>query len=185
VTFALVEHALRAVAWAEFQVILGRPAADIPDRVRALLSATTEDEADKSYWTLDNHCVVQGQLFDSSVPLVSVLLAALASPIQAVARRRVADLLVEIVNGESDASEVARGNTELGLQARQSAASGLWLAYRLTADDDPETRWHSLYLVDALDRDRERVRALLEVAVSDPDAAVSEAARSLLAPTQA
>lgn len=56
----------------------GGPATDVPQELRGLLAATNGEERRKHYWKLDNNVVVQGNLYEAAVPVVSVLCAALA-----------------------------------------------------------------------------------------------------------
>ena len=49
----------------------------IPDALRQLVSAKSAADADEAYWRLENHVVVQGQLFSSAEQVVQVLLATL------------------------------------------------------------------------------------------------------------
>lgn len=176
----LVERELERTDWAELRVIDDAPAQEIPNAVRGLLAATSEDEAKRWYWQLDNWCVVQGQLYDSAVPLVSVLLAALAGPIAPVARIPVADVLVEILRGESDPSEARRGNADLGQRARERARPGVWLAYALAADGDAAMRERAIFLYEAIDIEDDRVDAMLQVAESDDCPRVRELASELI-----
>jgi hypothetical protein len=134
-----------------------------------------------AYWKLDNRVVVQGQLFDSAPMLVPALFAAATGPLAGPARRYLLDLLVEILTGESDQYEVARGRGQLGPEARRAASDDVWLAYSLAADAEAGVRERAVFIVHAIDRDRERVGRLLVAALSDSDGRVREFAAELQA----
>lgn len=103
----------------------------IPDALRQLIWAQSPEEVQAAYWRLENHVVVQGQLFESAVSTTHVLMAALVSQDRPdFVRIGVLELLFQIVSGESDESEVARGLVDLGEQCRRAARAGLWLLYR-------------------------------------------------------
>jgi hypothetical protein len=171
----LVDMHLDAVDWNALRAMAS--AAAVPDAVRALVAAGSEHDADAAYWRLDNNVVVQGQLFESALPLVPVLLAALAGPVAEPARVRLADLLVEIASGTPDESERERGNGGLGRACRAAVAEGLWLVYSLLQSDDARLRERAVQVVYAAEPDREKLaRVLDDVAASDADARVRNVA---------
>jgi hypothetical protein len=90
---------------------VGGTAADVPAAVARFLAATTEYYYSES--SLDNVVVVQGNLFEAAVPLVSVLCAALTEDLPDAARREAVRLIAEIVNGDVHQSEVAAGRADL------------------------------------------------------------------------
>jgi hypothetical protein len=176
---ALVQHQLETVDWSAQRVIAGRSGADVPAAVERLLAASSDDEAEAAYWLLDNRVVVQGQLFQAALPLVDVLLAALAGPLPPIARVYVADLLVEIAKGVPDESELARGNGTLEDDVRRAARAGLWLIYSLCLDGDTRLRERGLFIADAIDADRGRFGRLLANALRDPEKSVRAIAAEL------
>jgi hypothetical protein len=115
--------------WASFRVADGRPL-DVPEYLRGLISSTTTDDAEAHYWGLENEVVVQGRLFNSAVPVVPVILAALTEPMSRPARVWLLELLFQIVNGESHETEVEHGNPDLGERCREHARQGMWVLYR-------------------------------------------------------
>jgi hypothetical protein len=176
----IVRQQLDAVDWHRLRTITGS-ASGVPEAFRRLLEATSDAEADDAYWKLDNRVVVQGQLFDSAPRLVPVLLAALAHVASAVATIYVLDLLVEILDGEADQSEVARGNADLGAEARRAAREGVWLAHHLASSPEASVRERALMIVHAIDPDHDRSAALIGVARGDADERVRRIAAELAA----
>lgn len=173
----LLEYCLGVVDWGAIRSATPAGSGQVPDAVRALVSAKSETEATTAYWRLDNEVVVQGQLFEASLPMVPVLLAALAGPLAPPARVRVADLLLEITCGAPDESERALGNTELGRDCRRAARPGLWLIYSLLNDPDDGLRDRAVQIVYAVDDERDRLDAVLaHLAEADPARSVREAA---------
>jgi hypothetical protein len=173
----LVDHELRATDWKTCSTLTPGGGGRIPAAVRALLAARSSSSADAAYWQLDNHVVVQGQLFGAALPLVPVLLAALGGELAPAARLRVADLLVEITCGTADESEARAGNGELGQACRAAARAGLWLLYALLRDADAPMHERVLQILYAVDDDRSRVSELLtHLASEGQDARVRAAA---------
>ncbi|GAA1198633.1 hypothetical protein GCM10009654_64150 [Streptomyces hebeiensis] len=129
VSKSLAEIEVSRIAWEEFRT-LGDRSEGVPDALRRLFAARTEDEAMSAYWDLENVVVVQGRLYAAALPTVSVSLAALLDDLSADARDLVLELIHQIVAGEADEDEVARGNGDLGDRCREAARAGLWLVYR-------------------------------------------------------
>jgi hypothetical protein len=173
----LVQERLAATDWGSQRASAGRSAAHVPIAVEALLEATTEDEAEKPYWSLDNTVVVQGQLFASALPLVPALLAGLDGPLSPTARAHVADLLIEIASGWPDRSEVERGNDHLGEACRDAVRKGIDQIHEMLQSDDPGLRERALHILKAVERDRGALaRTLRQVAEHDTAACVRETA---------
>ncbi|WP_101254203.1 hypothetical protein [Streptomyces barkulensis] len=136
---------------------LGDRSEQVPDALRRMVSGETEEEVMEAYWDLENTVVVQGQLFDSALPVLSVLLAALTEEISVEARDAVVELIHQIVSGESDEEEVERGNPDLGPRCRELAREGLWLLYR---ELGTRRRENAEAILEAIDPDGERLAVL-------------------------
>jgi hypothetical protein len=93
------------------------------------LSAATPGEADAAYWKLENHVVVQGQLFQAAESVVPVLLAALVEPRPEHVRASVLELLFQILAGHADETEVALSNGGVADACKARAREGLWVLY--------------------------------------------------------
>lgn len=115
--------------WSRLRDACGE-AGHVADSLRKLLRAATPEEAEAIYWELENHVVVQGQLFQSALAVVPVLLAALVDPSPRHVRVSVMELLFQIVSGVPHVSEVELGNVSLGEDCRQIAREGKWLLIR-------------------------------------------------------
>lgn len=173
----LVTIHLDAVDWGSLRA-MGRADA-VPDAVRRLVESESDRDADAAFWQLVNNVVVQGQLFEAALPLVPILLAALAGPLAPPARVRVVDLLAEIASGRPDESERVAGNAGLGRACRAEAAEGLWLVYSLLLSGDARLREHAVQIVYATNPDRDRVVEVLDEVAHDPDERVRDAAVEL------
>lgn len=137
----------------------GGTAADLPADLARFLAATTEEVARYYYSaSFDNVVVVQGNLYEAAVPLVSVLCAALTEDLPDAARREVIRLIAEIVNADVHYSEVAAGRAGLAERAQELARASLWLFYREllhgSADD-------AAYVLDAIETDRNRLELFM------------------------
>ena len=125
----IVEATIAKYDWSSVNEIEG-PAVRIPEAFLELLDSSGPEAAVSSYWKLDNHVVVQGALFESSVCVVSLIGAALANPTRPKwVRIQLLELLFQIVSGESHSEEVARGITDLGQQCREEAKKLIWVLY--------------------------------------------------------
>ncbi len=142
---------IERIDWSSRRTVGGFAVA-IPGALKALLEARTAEDATKAYWKLENHVVVQGQLFDAALAVVPVLLAALAEPSPGYVRVTCVELLFQIVHGEAHTLEVVAGNAALGAQCRDAAREGLWLLYR-----------------ELLSEQREGAREVIEVIERSPD----------------
>jgi hypothetical protein len=126
----LVEAELCRTDWNRVQE-MGGCATETPHAVRELLDSRSPDDVKKAYWKLENHIVVQGQLFEAALYVVPVIVAALAKLERpSYVRIGLYELLFQIVNGEVDSEEATRGLENLGERCRELAREGLWIFYR-------------------------------------------------------
>ncbi len=126
-TFAQIE--VQRIDWGTFREAGGAPHL-LGRSLENLLASKTPEEAEKRYWELENHVVVQGQLFSSAMPVISVILASLCDERPRYVRISLLELLFQIVSGEAHESEVSSGRPDLGEECRELARTGLWLLYR-------------------------------------------------------
>ncbi len=131
-------------------------AAEVPAAVAGLVAATTAEEADRHTGCLVNGVVVQSNLFEAAVPLVSVLCAALTDDLSAAARRDVLLLISEIVNGDTHHSEIEAGRPDLEVRAQEVARAGLWLFYRELLHGNPADTEEVMDILNVVDTDRAR-----------------------------
>jgi len=146
--------------WGSLATVYGT-AAEVPAEVAALVAATTEAEAERHYDYLGNNVVVQGNLYEAAVPLVSVLCAALTEESPAAARTETLRLVTEIVLGDTHYSEVHAGRPDLAERARERARAGLWLFYRELRHGDPADTDVVLGIIQAVETDRARYELVL------------------------
>jgi hypothetical protein len=144
--------------WSALRAVSGH-AGLVPDALRAMFKSTTPEEAKSAYWRLENYVVVQGQLSEAAVPVVSVVLAALAWPDRPRwVRISLLELLFQIVNGYSDQSEVALGSDDLDESCKASARQGLWVLYRELVDGE---RAAAKDVLEVIEVDHDRLVAVL------------------------
>lgn len=127
-SISLVDIELSRVDWSRLRDVAGF-ADYVPSVIKALLNAESIEEAEELYWRIDNHVVVQGQLFEAAEYLVPVLMSSLLEINQDFIKYYVFDLLIQIVAGFPDRSEMALGNSEIRERCRAKAREGLWLLY--------------------------------------------------------
>jgi hypothetical protein len=179
----LAAAVVESVRWEELST--GRPgddaAARLPQALGAIATAGSQEEADAAYWSIDNVLVAEGDLYESTVPGICVLLAMLAGPMTVPGRFRIVEMLVEIAGGQVAQAELDSGNTDLGERCRDTLRDGLWTFYGLLLDADPRVRNHAITLISLIeDRTQVALPVLARLSLRDDDGAVREAARRLV-----
>jgi hypothetical protein len=144
----LVNAGLKTPQWSTAMAASG-PATKIPLALEELIYAKTPDEAKKAYWKLENHVVVQGQLFEAAIYTVPVLLAALVdyNRIDYV-KIYILELLFQIVSGSTHELETARGLTNIDKECHILAKQGLWLLYREYISGESEAAKEIINVID-------------------------------------
>jgi hypothetical protein len=90
----------------------------------AIIEAETPE--DMIGYTFDDHLELNANLFEVSVPAVSVILAALAGGLSSPARAHFLTTLWRLVGGEAHRTEQVLGRGSLGDECRARAREGLW-----------------------------------------------------------
>lgn len=144
--------------WEDLREIAGS-AGNVRGSLRRMLTAATPTDAEKAYWELENHVVVQGQLFESAERVVPVLLAALLDESPPHVRISILELLFQIVSGEAHPEEE---NQQIGDKCRQRAREGLWLLYRELSCSLKGQREAAVEVLEVLETDMHRVADFLE-----------------------
>jgi hypothetical protein len=126
----LIESELSKTDWSHVTEA-GGPATAVPLALRELFAARSPTEVEHAYWKLENHVVVQGQLFEAAIYVIPVLLAALATPERPrFVRIGILELLFQIVHGVTHEDEKKRGLADIDVRCKTAARTGLWLLYR-------------------------------------------------------
>lgn len=157
----LAERVIRSTNWSQLAAANG-PASQIGESLGLLLTAATPEEASTAYWRLENHVVVQGELFESAEQAVAVVVAAFADPRPRHVRISMLELLYQILRGLPSPDEIERGNADLLERCRARTLEGLWLLVHEAMVGEHEAVMDVLELI--LDGDRiEVVRSLMQV----------------------
>ncbi len=129
----------------------------VPAAIDAMVHAQSREAANEAYWRIDNHVVVQGQLFEAAEATAQVLADRIcAEDFSDEGLPRALDLLVEIAWGEADQTEFELGNESLGERCRQQIRNRLPCLYRVPWGSDERVL---LGLVDVIVRvDTETIR---------------------------
>lgn len=154
----LAERVIRSTNWSELAEANG-PASEIGASLELLLSAATPEDATSAYWKLENHVVVQGELFESAEQAVAVVVAAFADSRPRHVRISMLELLYQILRGLPSPCEIERGNADLLARCRARTLEGLWLLVHEAMTGEHEAAMDVLELV--LDGDRIAVVRLL------------------------
>lgn len=159
---SLAEVELSRHDWSALRCADGA-ATGVPQALRGLIAATSWDERQKYYWQLDNHVVVQGNLYEAAVPVVSVLCAALADGgLSADAHSGVVELLSQLVGGEPHGSEIVQGHGDIDDRVREAAMPAIWLLYRELATGHSDL---ANMILEELDPDRTRYESFVAAAI--------------------
>jgi hypothetical protein len=153
VAVRLVDAELARIDWKTVREAAGS-ASDVPDALLALLAVENAKDVQAQYWRLENHVVVQGQVFEAGLLLVPALLAGLTESSPSYVRIGLLELLFQIVNGTPHEDEIALGNTDLVERCRDRAREGLWLLYRELVSGQYEAAFEVL---EVIERDRDRL----------------------------
>jgi hypothetical protein len=151
----------------------------VPDAIRALQMAASEQEAERAYWRIDNTVVVQGALFEAALPTAACVVGVLPRCSEA-ARSWVLELLVQIGAGEPAPSEVEAQNVDLQKLCVRELARGVALYFDLLENGDDTLRASCVDLLGICAREDTslsvRVRWHLERLLAEP---ISEGLRKL------
>ncbi len=157
----LVEMELTRHDWSRILQADG-PAIDIPGALRDLVNSKSPDESKTAYWKLENHIVVQSQLFEAARYIVPALCAGLVQTDRPKwVRIQLLELLFQVVSGESAPEERTRGNCDLGDQCRTAAREGLWVLYRIF--QERELGRAAKEIIERIDQDPTRLGKLQEL----------------------
>ncbi len=131
----------------------------VPDAVIGLLGSQSADEAEKFYWQLENHVVVQGQTFEAAEHLVPVLVAALKAEMEQFVRSALLELLFQIVAYGPSQYEIELGNADLTARCRSSAREGVWTFYQLYLNGSAGDSEAAFEILKIIETDTERLEA--------------------------
>jgi hypothetical protein len=101
----------------------------IPIALFDMLNSSTADQTQEAYWRLENHVVVQGQLFQVAEAVTSVLISSLLNKRGNHVKIGVLELLLQIVLAVPHQEEIKLGNFELSEKCKSKAREGIWLLY--------------------------------------------------------
>ncbi|MEV7228788.1 hypothetical protein AB0M79_17450 [Polymorphospora sp. NPDC051019] len=146
--------------WSGLRCGCDQGARHVPSSFAALVAAQTEEEADGA--GLRNHIEVQSMLFESAVPVVSMILAALDEELLTdAARWGLLYLLMVLVLGESEHVEVLSGRPDLELECRDAARDGIPLLYEELRKERVRGRAeYAICILEALGEDRDELIAI-------------------------
>lgn len=139
----------------------------VPRALMDLVQADDDASATDAYWRIDNEVVVQGQLYQAAEPSLEVLLSMACTAMSQPSRRRLVELVQQIVCGEPHLREVEAGRGDLGVRCRAIAREGKWLFYNWLADQDDDVRECALLILAKIEEDDNRklmlFRAILNI----------------------
>ncbi|MCW2143897.1 hypothetical protein [Actinoplanes cyaneus] len=142
----LVLAELKRHDWSRLQCGCGGTAEHVPSLLLGIVEAT-EDTASEVP-TLEGHIEVEGNLFESAVPAVGVILAALAGDLAVDSRLEFLLTLTRLAGGDSHHLEVARGRPSLGGECRSRMSEGIWILLKEAFGSDRDLVADIMELID-------------------------------------
>jgi len=118
----------------------------VPETLDKLKCATSKVEAERLYWKLDNCVVVQGALYEASVPTVICALTTLQRCTD-IARPYILELLQIIGSGEAATTEIENGNSNIYHQCMREIHHGTSVFFDLLEFGSTEERLLSVDLL--------------------------------------
>lgn len=148
---------IQEVNWADLKQAHGN-SEHVPEAIKGLIS-NNENEQEASYWKLDNHVVLQGDLYQAAFYVIPFLLEILVSKIK-IGRKYVYDLLFEIANGfAAEEATCVYDGVELSLTdaCKKAVLGGVDLYLEEVADISSLCRANALDLMISLEEDSDRI----------------------------
>jgi hypothetical protein len=142
---------MEKISWANLKQAHGS-SEHVPAAIKGLIS-DDEKEQEASYWKLDNHIVLQGDLYQAAFYVIPFLLEILAANIRN-GRSYVYDLLFEIANGfapEEVPCDYDGVTLTLTEGCKRAVAGGLNLYLEEISDNNSICRENALDLIVSLE----------------------------------
>lgn len=146
---------LEDVSWIDKKTASGN-ACHVPAAIRGLVSNDPAVQK-ASYWKLDNHVVLQSDLYDSAPHVVPFLLEILSSGISS-GKHYVYDLIHEIANGyapEEAICDFEGENKSLAATCREVSLRGLDMYFGDIKDQRSDVRVKALELIMSFNEEKE------------------------------
>jgi hypothetical protein len=131
--------------WSSLRVQVGT-AERIPEALLDLASAQSDADAERAYWKVDNHVVVQGALYPAAIATASCAVALL--PYCSFAGRAwLLELLVQLGNGETAPEAEATGDSNLQSRCAHECLAALAFYGHLLEHGSNAERFHAVDLL--------------------------------------
>lgn len=172
---------LHKIDWRSLKQAHGH-AAHIPEAIKGLISDSPEI-VESSYWKLDNHIVLQSDLYEAAFYVIPFMIEILKSN-HTIGRNYVYNLLIEICNGYAPKSSLCTYKNEkipLAEVCRLTIADEIDVYISEVSDVDSGFRKHALDLLLCLENYRAKIVPMLEQMLQDePSTAFSETIRAAI-----
>jgi hypothetical protein len=111
----------------------------VPEALRALLNAASDQEASRAYSTIESAVAAQGALYESAVPTTACLISVLQR-CPPVARPYVLELLMQLGTGEPAPSEIMAGAQGLQDRCQVELTKGFCVYLNVLEDGNEKER---------------------------------------------
>jgi hypothetical protein len=136
------------VDWGSYRVLEG-PAESLRPALLDLLAASRPEQLASVHWRIENHVVVQDDIYSAAEPVTSVLVAALANPRPTWMRVEILQLLFSILSGTGFDEH---NGASLWSKCRDRAMEGYWLLVSEALTGERDAALEVLSLIDDPDR---------------------------------
>jgi hypothetical protein len=126
---SIAEVLIRQIDWSKLREIDG-VATSVGIALVRLLTAEKVEDAQSAYWEIENHVVVQDDVYESAEACVGVLIAALIDERPRFVRIAILGLLFQILSGSASEIELQFNNEKIVERCKGRAREGLWLLVR-------------------------------------------------------
>jgi len=163
----VAESLIQGTDWSKLREATGT-ASGVGVALLDLLTASTPEATRDPYWRIENHVVVQGEVFEAAEACTGVLVAALVDERPRHVRICILDILFQILGGSPSPTT---GTPPDVLERCQAAArEGLWGLVREAACGERDAAWEVLELIVPGDRLAGLRRVLLDAHARSGDA---------------
>ncbi|MCZ2341661.1 MAG: hypothetical protein LC104_07670 [Bacteroidales bacterium] len=152
-------------------------AAHVPSALIALCEAQSREQAEREYWRIDNHVMLQGSLFEASLPTASCAVIGVASCTDH-GLNWLLELLVQIAHGYESEQILASSYANFKIACLMEISKGYgWYLANLRSLDI-ETVMHCVDLVgyssEVLDSRNQAISHLLQLEAATQEAGLQE-----------
>lgn len=165
----LFDQFLDSIHWSEYNTSIGNAAA-VKHSLRQLVDSKSAESANNCYWEIENIVFVQGAVFNSAVPVVTVCFLALSVlDIPSYVECMLLEIIFFIATGVPATSDEKHDGPSVDAVCLSECQKGLWLLYNMISGPHMSA---ALEIIEVCETDPTRLRMVRSLRESDPNATV-------------